>query len=71
MRLSKSPKKAGDDSVATFAWEFVMALAALKYWSSDEQLERLNKAKEELSLRAVTILLLVEPHKVGKSRTFR
>jgi len=48
-----------------------MALAALKYWSSDEQLERLNKAKEELSLRAVTILLLVEPHKVGKSRTFR
>jgi len=47
VRFKQVAKKAGDDPVATFAWEFVIALAMLNYWSSDGQLERLNKAKEE------------------------
>ena len=32
-----------------------MALAILNYWSPDGQLERSNRAKEDSSLRAVTI----------------
>jgi len=42
----------------TFAWEFVIALATLKYWSPDGQLERLNKAKEGSSLCIVTVLII-------------
>jgi len=46
---------AGDDPVVTFASVFVIVLATLKYWSPDEQLERSNKAKEDSSLRAITL----------------
>jgi len=53
--IKQVAKRAGDDPVTTFAWEFIIALATLNYWPPDGQLERLNKAKEELSLRAVTI----------------
>jgi len=39
----------------TFAWEFVnRALATLKYWSPDEQLELLNKAKKVIAARSNT-----------------
>ena len=54
MRLSKSPKRRLMTR-STFAWEFVIALAISNYWSPDGQLEGLNKAKEESSLRAVTL----------------
>ena len=53
--MKQVAKKARDDPVVTFAWEFVnIALATLKYWSPDEQLEQLNKAKKS-SLRAETV----------------
>jgi len=57
--IKQVAKKADDDPVATFAWEFVnIALATLKYWSPDEQLDRLNKAKEVVVARCNSFDLL-------------
>jgi len=36
--IKQIAKKAGQDLVTTFTWEFTIALATLKYWSPDEQL---------------------------------